>query len=491
MKHRMPLVTLSAIALVAALLLFVACRAREESSPGRAGEESSLGRAGEEPSPGRAREEPSPGSPGLGDPLYPGLGNGGYEVSHYTLTLDVDVARNFVSGKASIEANATQALSAFNLDMRGLEIIETRVSGRPAAHTRSGNELTIAPDAPIRNGASFMVEVVFEGQPTPDEIPGIGYQAGWIRYPTGIYAVGEPWGSSTWFPVNEHPSDKASYTFVVTVPNPYEVAARGELVSVVDDGAASTYTWEARDELASYLTAVAISRFDEVTTEGPEGTPIVDLIEETVGEPVRRYLKKTPDMLRFFSDTFGEYPFESFGSIVIDAPFLALETQTRPVYGSDIVEGFGERVVAHELAHQWFGNLVTPATWEDLWLNEGFATYAEWLWDDHESDGGAFDVFWEVLWMADLGPPGKPQSEAPFEASVYIRGAMTLHALRGEIGDEAFFLTLREYLSRHARGNASTSDFVEVAEEVSGQNLDELFDAWLYADTPPAPPERR
>ena len=107
----MPLVTLSAIALVAALLLFVACRAREESSPGRAGEESS---------PGRAREEPSPGSPGLGDPLYPGLGNGGYEVSHYTLTLDVDVARNFVSGKASIEANATQALSAFNLDMRGL-----------------------------------------------------------------------------------------------------------------------------------------------------------------------------------------------------------------------------------------------------------------------------------------------------------------------------------------------------------------------------------
>ena len=236
-------------------------------------EEPSPGRAGEESSPGRAGEEPSPGSPGLGDPLYPGLGNGGYEVSHYTLTLDVDVARNFVSGKASIEANATQALSAFNLDMRGLEIIETRVSGRPAAHTRSGNELTIAPDAPIRNGASFMVEVVFEGQPTPDEIPGIGYQAGWIKYPTGIYAVGEPWGSSTWFPVNEHPSDKASYTFVVTVPNPYEVAAIGELVSVVDDGAASTYTWEARDELASYLTAVAISRFDEVTTEGPEGTP--------------------------------------------------------------------------------------------------------------------------------------------------------------------------------------------------------------------------
>ena len=332
------------------------------------------------------------------------------------------------------------------------------------------------------------MEVLYEGQPTPDEIPGIGFKGGWIRYPTGIYAAGEPWGSSTWFPVNEHPSDKASYTFVVTVPKPYEVASIGELVSVVDEGATTTYTWESGDELASYLAAVAISQFDEVITTGPEGTPIVDLIEETVGEPVRRRLEATADMMEFFSDTFGEYPFESYGSIVIDTPFPALETQTRPVYGAYILAAVGERVVAHELAHQWFGNLVTPATWEDLWLNEGFATYAEWLWEDHKSGGRAFDVFWDVLWRADLGPPGKPRSEAPFAATVYVRGAMTLQALREEVGDEAFFATLREYLSRYAGGNASTSDFVEVAEEVSGQELDQLFEAWLYDEVPPAPP---
>ena len=454
-------VKLPAVALAAALLLSAACG---------------------------AGEEPLPGSAGLGDPLYPGLGNGGYEVSHYTVTLDVDVDRNFVSSQAIIEANATQALSSFNLDLRGLEVLETRVSDRPAHHTRSGNELTIEPEGPIRNGASFTVEVLYEGEPTPDEIPGIGFRGGWIRYATGIYAAGEPWGSSTWFPVNEHPSDKASYTFVVTVPKPYEVAAIGELVSVVDEGAAATYTWESGDELASYLVAVAISQFDEVITQGPEGTPIVDLIEETVGEPVRQRLEKTADMMEFFADTFGEYPFESYGSIVIDTPFPALETQTRPVYGALILYRAGERVVAHELAHQWFGNLVTPATWEDLWLNEGFATYSEWLWEDHKSGGGAFDVFWDVLWTADLGPPGKPRSEAPFDATVYLRGAMTLQALREEVGDEAFFLTLREYLSRHAGGNASTADFVEVAEEVSGQELDQLFEAWLYAEVPPAPP---
>ncbi len=462
MKRLKPLATLPAFALFASMLLLVACQ---------------------------AEEKPSPGSLGLGDPLYPGLGNGGYEVSHYTLTLNVEVDRNFISGNAEIKANATQALSAFNLDMRGLEVIETRVSGRPASHSRSGNELTITPDEPVRNGASFVVEVLYEGQPTPDEVPGFGVQAGWIRYPTGIYALGEPWGASTWYPVNEHPSDKASYTFVVTVPNPYEVAAIGEFVSVVDDGVASTYTWEARDELASYLTALAISQFDEVTSQGPEGTPILDLIEETVEEPGRNPLEKTPEMLGFFSDIFGEYPFETYGAIVIDAPFpAALETQTRPVYGSVAIAQLGERIMAHELAHQWFGNLVTPATWQDLWLNEGFATYAEWLWEDHKS-GNAFDLFWDVLWMTDLGPPGKPEPEDPFTAAVYIRGAMTLHALRGEIGDEAFFRTLREYLSRHAGGNASTSDFVEVAEQVSGQDLDALFQAWLYADVPPAPPQ--
>ena len=229
------------------------------------------------------------------------MGNGGYEVTHYTVTLDVDVDRNFVSGRAVIEANATQALSSFNLDMRGMEVLETLVTDRPAEHSRNGAELTIEPDEAIRNGASFIVEVVYEGQPTADEVPGIGLQMGWVKYPGGIYAVGEPWGSSTWFPVNEHPSDKAAYTFAVTVPKPYEVASIGELVSVVDEGATETYTWESGDELASYLAAVAIARFDEVVTEGPDGTPIVDLIEESVGEPVRRPLEATADMMGFFS----------------------------------------------------------------------------------------------------------------------------------------------------------------------------------------------
>ena len=195
-------------------------------------------------------------------------------------------------------------------------------------------------------------------------------------------------------------------------------------------------------------------------------------------------------MLEYFSDTFGEYPFEAFGAIVIDTEFLALETQTRPVYGANMLSGgFGEIVVAHELAHHWFGNLVTPATWEDLWLNEGFATYSEWLWYAHRYDSDAFDRFWDEMWTDEMGPPGKPLPESPF-AWVYDRGALVVHALREEVGDEDFFAILREFLSRHGGGNASTADFIEVAEDVSGKELDELFDAWLYSETPPPPPQR-
>ncbi len=424
----------------------------------------------------------------MGDPLYPGLGNGGYDVLHYTLILDVDVDANFIHGEARIDATATQALSAFNLDLRGLEVIEARVSGQRATHRRRGNELTVTPAEAIRRGSSFTAEVAFEGNPVPEVVPGLDFRMGWVKYETGIFAAGEPWGSSTWHPLNEHPSDKASYTILVTVPDPYEVAAVGELVDVVDHGSRSTYTWEARDEMASYLVAIAIAQFHRVTTEGPEGLEIVDYIETTLDRSAFSGLEKLPEIMEYFSDTFGEYPFETFGAIVIDAEFPALETQTRPVYGANALSGrLGEATVAHELAHHWLGNFVTPATWEDLWLSEGFATYSAWLWYDHKYDREAFGRFWDEMWTDEMGPPGKPVPEAPF-AWVYQRGALVVHALREEVGDAYFFEIVREYLSRHGGDNASTADFIEVAEDVSGKELDELFDAWLYSETPPLPP---
>ena len=431
----------------------------------------------------------SPGGEGLGDPLYPTLGNGGYDVSHYAIVLDVDVEENFISGSTGIEAVATQDLSSFNLDFRGLTVLDVSVDKASATFDRDDYEMTITPIESISRGAPFEVVVEYEGVPTADIFPGTDFIGGWVKYETGIYAAGEPWGSSTWYPVNEHPSDKATYSFEITVPEPYEAAASGDLVEVLDGGNTATYRWESSHEMASYLATLVISMFDEVNAVSEGGIPITDYVEGTVDESARGYLPSQGPIIDYFSEVFGPYPFDTTGAIVIDTRFLALETQPRPLYGVDMFHFLGERVVAHELAHQWFGNWISPATWEDIWLNEGFATYAEWLWEEHKTGSDLSDRFWESVWYPDFGPPGSPEASDPFAATVYVRGAMTLAALRHEIGDDAFFRLLPEYVVRYGGGNASTADFIAIAEEVSGRDLGELFDAWLYAEKTPPPPE--
>ena len=436
-----------------------------------------------------ASADESQGSAGVGDPLYPTLGNGGYDVSRYTVKLNVDVEANYISGSTRIEAVATQRLSSFNLDFRSLSVLGVSVDDRTAAFTRDGHEMTVTPAQAIQNGSPFRVVVDYEGNPSADIFPGTDFAGGWVKYQTGIYAAGEPWGSSNWYPVNEHPSDKAWYAFEITVPASYEVAASGDLIEIRDSGNTETYRWESSQELASYLVTVVISRFDEVVTESQDGVPIIDYIEESVDESARDHLRVAGDIVDYFSELFGPYPFDSTGAIVIDTHFLALETQPRPLYGVDILSFLGERVVAHELAHQWFGNWVTPATWEDIWLNEGFATYAEWLWEEHKAGEDLSETFWTAVWQPVYGPPAKPVASAPFAATVYQRGAMTLGALRFEIGDDTFFSVLKEYVSRYGGGNVSTSDFIAVAEEIAGKDLSDLFNSWLYAEEIPPPPQ--
>ena len=428
-----------------------------------------------------------PGAAGLDDPLFPGLGNGGYDVSRYTVTLNIDVEANEISGRAQIEAEATQDLSSFNLDFRGLTVTQVAVDGRPADHSRAGYELTIEPRAPVPVGTTFKATVAYEGQPSTSSVPGTSLLTGWIDYGTGIIAYGEPWGASHWLPVNEHPSDKALYTFIITVPEPYEAASNGELTSTTDHGETVTYVWKSVHEMASYLAFLAVAQFDVVASESPGGITVVDSVEASIDESARGSLDSVPLIVDFFSELFGPYPFDSTGSVVIDEAIPPLETQPRPVYGVRTLETFGDRLIAHELAHQWFGNLLTPASWQDLWLSEGFATYAEWLWLDHKS-GGCFEEFWEMVWRPAYGPPANPDPGSLFSGSVYARGAMALHALRIEIGEEAFFKTLREYISRHAGGNVTTEDFVVVAEETAGRELDDLFDSWLFGETTPPPP---
>ncbi len=466
-----------------AVAVITACAERDTSSP----TQTPAATPTLEPTPMPIRTA-HPGTAGLDDPLFPGLGNGGYDVSRYTVTLNIDMATRGISGRTRIEADATQDLSSFNLDFRGLAVTQVTVDGLPADHSRAEYELTIELDVPIPAGTTFNALVTYEGQPSTSPVPGTDLLTGWLNYETGIIAYGEPWGASHWFPVNEHPSDKALYTFIITVPEPYEATSNGELTSKTDHGETGTYVWESIHEMASYLAFLAVAQFDYVAGESAGGITVVDSVEASIDESARGGLDSTPLIVDFFDELFGPYPFESTGSVVIDEPIPPLETQPRPVYGLEFLETFGDRLIAHELAHQWFGNLLTPASWQDLWLNEGFATYAEWLWLDHKSGGGCFEEFWEMVWRPAYGPPANPDPDSPFSGGVYARGAMALHALRSEIGDEAFFKTLREYVARHEGGNVTTEDFVVVAEDTAGRDLDDFLDPWLFGETTPLPP---
>ncbi|MEZ4619747.1 MAG: M1 family metallopeptidase [Caldilineaceae bacterium] len=436
---------------------------------------------------------PMAGAPGLDDPLYPALGNGGYDVDHYTIVLDVDVATNTISGTTTIAATTLEDLSTFNLDFVGLEIAAVAVNEEPATFAREGQELSITPQVAIAAGTAMTVAVTYNGQPRPIVDPGVPFEAvGWLAYTdVGSYVLSEPSGAMNWFPNNNHPTDKATYTFYITVPDTYVVAANGLLVEIREVDGQHTYHWEASDPMASYLATVNIAQFDMYTAEGPAGLPIINFFPPDGSRRLQRNFAVTSDMIAYFSELVAPFPFESYGAIVMAVPFGgALEAQTRSVFGRTATV---DAIIAHELAHQWFGDSVSPATWRDLWLNEGFATYFQHLWTEHTKGKTVFAATMRGSHAGardnQLPPPGDPPLDTLFGPAVYVRGALTLHALRLTVGDDLFWDILRTYYGRYAGGNAGTADFIAVAEEVSGQDLSDFFEAWLYGAEVPDLPE--
>ena len=655
----------------------------------------SAGPVGAEP-----RDEPAgPGSAGVGDPYWPRDGNGGYDVDHYDLDVRYRPGTGRLSGVATISARSTQALSRFNLDLAGLRVDDVTVDGRPARWDRRGQELRITPRRPVADDTDFVVAVTYAGR--PGRAGRSRLDEGWIPLPDGAIVAGEPHSATSWFPVNDHPTDRARYTFRVRVPAALSVVANGRLEGTEEHGRTTTWTWRAHEPMASYLTTVGIGDYDVTTyaedgllfhdavdgalpgklsapstgsrlaiapgsndayqrlarridvpqegatisfdlardtepgfdyvfveahtvgqddwttlrdlnghtsqgtgrqcatwsderpfilehyqtqrrrscrpvgptgewwaadgasdgverwevdlgayagsevevsityltdgsfrgagvtvddvqvstgagstsfEEGLEGWTVpgppegdaanrtdwrvggVDDVPGGVGEKARRALARQPEIVRFLAGVLGEYPWRDVGGIVEDADIgFALETQTRPVYESGFFDSLagGSSIVVHELAHQWFGDSLTVRRWKHIWLNEGFASYAQWLWSEEEGRASAARIAWRTwrssppssgFWDLRIGAPGRTNM---FDGAVYSRGALTLHALRVRVGDETFFRILRGWATQRAGQSVTTRQFIRYAERESGRDLGGLFRRWLFTSERP------
>ncbi len=645
---------------------------------------------------------PRPGAAGIGDPYFPTDGNGGYDVGHYDLAIRYAPETDLLVGTTQIRARATQTLSRFNLDLVGLTVRSVVVNGRAARWTRDGSELVVVPARKLPKNSAFTVVVRYDGAPQPLEEFGL---SGFIPTADGALVAGQPHVASTWFPVNDHPADKATYHLEATVPEGLTAVGNGALKGTKTSRGWTTWTWEAPEPMASYLVTATIGKFEltpwrhgrirgwdaidptlfepyatprtgtgylfsgrgdntwtrltrtvdvpaggatlsfwvnrateqdfdfflvearhadsvDWTTlpdanghstdavgfgcpswfedhpflrsyqaEGPDltctpqgtsgvwnaasgfsdgweqwsvdlgayagssvevslgyvsdlsvqlaGLFVDDVVvstgvgstsfeadgdtldgwavtgppagspgnatqwaagdataPDTIGADIEATFARQGEVLDVLSSSFGPYPFTTAGGIVDALPELgfALENQTRPIYAEGFFgQGPAEFVVAHELAHQWYGDSLALHRWRDIWLNEGFATYAEWLWGEHEGFFTPQDVFDsdmgipadDEFWNFTIGDPGAADL---FDGRVYERGGLTLHALRLTVGDDAFFRILRTWASTHRGGNVTTAQFVALAERISGQQLDALFDAWLYSPTKPPLP---
>ncbi|WP_150309084.1 M1 family metallopeptidase [Planctomonas psychrotolerans] len=423
-----------------------------------------------------------------GDAYTPEVGTGAYRVEHYDLDLDYRVSRNRLSATATITAVAVVQLRKFSLDLAGLRVSSVRVNGDPAPkYSHLGSTLSVTPPDTIAAGDRFAVTVAYAGAPSPRRTP--WGELGWEELSDGVLVASQPSGSCTWFPCNDRPGDKATFRIRVTVDAPYTVVCSGHLVSRTKVSGRRSWVYEQEVPTSPYLATVQIGRY--ATTTMRAGSVIATVAYPPALEArVRSDFAVVPGMMALFEQLFGPYPFGKYHLVVTDdALEIPLEAQAMAVFGSNHIDGAGstERLIAHELAHQWFGNSVGLTEWRHIWLNEGFACYAEWLWSEH-SGGASADALarGHHARLARLGQDiriGEPGARLMFDDRVYKRGALTLHAVRRRLGDPAFFDLLTRWCDRHRHGTVTTADFVAESGLGSG-----FFQPWLFSAAMPALP---
>ncbi|EPH44080.1 M1 family metallopeptidase [Streptomyces aurantiacus] len=450
-----------------------------------------------------AASAPQPAAPlGIGDRLFPHLGNPGYDVTSYDIafTYRGDNSKP-LDAVTKIDARVTAPLERVNLDFTHGKVRSVDVNGTRADFATAGEDLVVTPHARVHPGERLRITV----RHTSDPVSGKG-EGGWVRTADGLAMANQADAAHHVFPCNDHPADKAQFTFRVTAPKGLTAVANGLPVAKKRRADTTTWAYRTRHPMATELAQVSIGRSTVLHRTGPYRLPVRDVVPTKDRKALEPWLKKTPGQIAWMEDKIGRYPFETYGVLVADARTgFELETQTLSLFEKELFTRpefpawYVEAIMVHELAHQWFGDSVSPRTWSDLWLNEGHATWYEALYAEEKARQPLEKRMRHAYrlsdrWRASGGPPAAPKGPRPgqkisiFRPVVYDGSALVLYALRQEIGRPSFEALERAWVHTYRDANATTADFVRLASDISGRDLDGFFDAWLYGKkTPPMP----
>ncbi len=449
-------------------------------------------------------------APVTADPYTPTHGSTAFRVTSYDLTLDYRLASNRLSGRAVLTIVAQRDLQQVELDLSGLRTLKiTSSSVRVRGFRERAGKLVVTFREEVPTETAFSMEIRYEGNPAP--IRGTWGEVGWEELTDGVLVAGQPTGAPSWFPCNDQPSQKASYRFTVTTDAGYRAVCNGVLVSRTAKSSRNTWVYEQAEPMATYLATVQIGRYDLVPLNEPalppvplpahpglraEGMPVPQYaaVSPTLAPAARAALSRQHLMMNVFEELFGPYPFPQYLVVVTDdALEIPLEAQTLSIIGRNhLNQGWeAQRLIAHELAHQWFGNSVTASRWQDIWLHEGFACYAEWIWSEASGSTTAGAHARAVHQRLARGAQdiliGDPGGHDMFDDRVYKRGALTLHSLRKTLGDDAFFEVLRTWTASYRHGSATTGDFISLASSRHPDaDIEGLLARWLYTEALPA-----